>query len=251
MNEPYTHPNKRAKKSVQKIARLLRCSTLDEWFFIQWMQQWADFWDFWFSKAARRILRISDTEKSHMDEWNMPHIRMCHVTHTNESRDTYGSHVCVKHDTHTHAWRHESRHTYEWVVSHKWTSHVTHTHVEQLQCDRRNISNGESRHTYEWVMSHTRRSHVAHTNESCHTYEWVMSHEWTSHVTHTHICQQLQCDRRDISNSESRHTHEGIISHIQISHITHTNESCHTNERVMSHTHTCWAAAARQTKFIK
>ena len=69
----------------------------------------------------------------------MPHIRMSHVSHVNES--------C---------------HTYDWVMSHIWMGHVTHMN--------------ESCHTYEWVMAHIWMSHVSHMNESCHTYEWVMSH---------------------------------------------------------------------------
>jgi len=72
---------------------------------------------------------------------------MSHVTHTNESCNTY-----------------------EWVMSHIRMSHVTRMN--------------ESCHTYEWVMSHVWMSHVTHTNESCHTYEWVMSYTWVSHDTH-------------------------------------------------------------------
>jgi len=75
------------------------------------------------------------------------HISMCHVTHINESCQTY-----------------------EWVMSHIWMSHVTHMN--------------ESCHTYQWVMSHISMSHVTHLNESCHTYEWVMLHISMSHVTH-------------------------------------------------------------------
>jgi len=38
--------------------------------------------------------------------------------------------------------------------------------------------------------------------------------------------------------NESCHTHERVMSHTWTSHVTHMNESCHTHERVMSHTWT-------------
>jgi len=102
----------------------------------------------------------------------MSHIRISHVTQTNES--------C---------------HTYEWVMWHTRMSHVTHTNES---CD-----------TYEWVMSHIRMSHVTHTNESetcadgddeevvccfqgtnsSHELEYVRhlhKSELCSHVIHTH-----------------------------------------------------------------
>jgi len=73
----------------------------------------------------------------------MSHIWMSHVTHVNESCQSY-----------------------EWVMSHMWMSHVNHMN--------------ESCYTCEWVMSIIWMSHVTHVNESCHTYECVMSHIWMS-----------------------------------------------------------------------
>ena len=165
-----------------------------------------------------------------MCEWNMSHtyvvkshIRISHVTHTNESCHTYkwvvGTHV------------NESCHTYEWVMSHVWMSHVTRMHESchvrsyTQACEWRRahkdhyvwmryVTNllvrdfknwNTSCHTCEWVI-------VTHMNESCHTYEWVMSH------------------------NESCHTYEWVMSHIWMSHVKHLNESCHTHDWVMSHT---------------
>jgi len=72
----------------------------------------------------------------------MPHIRMRHVTHTNES--------C---------------HIYEWVISHMWVRPVT-------------LMN-EACHAYDWVMLNVYVRHFIYMNESCRTshsieYIWVI-----------------------------------------------------------------------------
>jgi len=70
-------------------------------------------------------------------------------------------------------------------------------------------------------------SHITHQNASCHTDEWGMSHLWMS---------QVGCI------SMSRHKSECVMSQIWCAgtskknrRIVHMNESCHTNECVMSH----------------
>ena len=201
---------------------------------------------------------------NHTDKWVMPHGRMSHVTHTNESCHTYEwamSHIRMN----SVAYTNESCHTYEWVRPHRWMSHVTHTNESCL--------------TYEWVMSHIRISLVTHTNESCHThtneschthtneschthtsvmpsrstticaalsschtYEWVMSHIWMSHVTHVPQWYPLRAVRRNhiwlhrtflMSNIRMSH-----VTHMR-SHVSHTPKSCHTYEWVLSHTYLC------------
>ena len=87
---------------------------------------------------------------------------MSHVTHINESRNTY---ECVTSHESSYQWIVSS---IQWVMSHVWMSRVTHTN--------------ESRHTYECVTSRVWMSHVTHMNESRHTYEWVTSHIWMSHL---------------------------------------------------------------------
>ena len=77
-------------------------------------------------------------------------VRMSHVTHMNEARDTY-----------------------EWGTWHIWMSHVKHMH--------------EARHTYEWVMSNIWMSHVTHVNQSCHTYEGIVWHMVKSRYTYCHV----------------------------------------------------------------
>ena len=109
---------------------------------------------------------------SFMYEWVMrgesvllSHMWMRHVTHMNESCDTY-----------------------EWVMSHIWK----HYHMNG-SCDRRErrvvrwgLREGVSVQAVSWMI------HVTRINESCHTYQWIMSHTSMSHVTHMnescHMC---------------------------------------------------------------
>jgi len=80
----------------------------------------------------------------------MSHLRMRHVTHTNES--------C---------------HTYERVMSHN-TYHFWYVTRISKSC-----------HAYKRVSSHTWMSHVTRMNAACHAYKWVTSHIWTkkNHIT--------------------------------------------------------------------
>ena len=79
---------------------------------------------------------------------HVTHIRMGHVTYTNES--------C---------------HTYEWVMSQVWIGPFTyHRHVTPTA---RKICQSVMSHTYEWVMSHT--------------YEWDMSHICVRRVTNDRL----------------------------------------------------------------
>ena len=115
------------------------------------------------------------------------------------------------------------------VMSHIWTSHVTQIWMRHECLDV-------------W-----QRSRVTHMNESCHTCEWVTSHMWMSHLTHmnaSHIATS-QVNVTHINESvtlinESSHTYQLVMSHIWMSHVTYLNESCHTNQWVMSHVSDFW-----------
>ena len=133
-------------------------------------------------------------------------IAMSHVTHINESRDTYKRAM-------SHIWT--SQVTHERVMSHKWTPTIAS--VFELQ----------------WVMSQEQMSHVTHMNESCHTSE------------HPRSRQCARVAMRQVTHiNESCHTHEHPLStrtyhfqcaRIAMSHVTHMNHTCHTHKRVMSH----------------
>jgi len=87
-----------------------------------------------------------------------------HVTHINESRNTY---ECVTSHESSYQWIVSN---IEWVMSHVWMSRVTHTN--------------ESRRTYECVTSHMWMGPVTYVSESWHTYKCVMAHIWMRDVTH-------------------------------------------------------------------
>jgi len=179
------------------------------------------------------MCHVSRTNEScHTYECVMSHVRMSHVTHTNEMLPSV-AHV-TRYITHMNA----SLCTYEsdaavrmlsWDIS-RYTCDMTHvTHTD------------ESCHTYEWVMSQVWIGHVTHTNESCLTYEWVMSHVRMSHVTRTNemlpsawsVGPYLRVESdmtHDANTDKSCHTYEWVMSHVRMSHVTHTNESCHTYE---------------------
>jgi len=117
-------------------------------------------------------------------------------------------------------------------MSHIWMSHVT-----QLVVSSNMPREGDgSCNTYGWVHVTHQMSHVTHMSKSRHIcpwvtsqINWVMSHISTSHVTHIH---------------ESCHTYQRVMSHSSssavtcleraMSHVTHIDESCHTYGRVMS-----------------
>ena len=91
----------------------------------------------------------------------MSHVRMSHVTQTNEAR-----------------------HTYEWVMPHN----IVMSHIECVMSyiHMSHITHmNESRHIYEWVMVHIWMSHVTYMNESCRKYERV-AHMLMSHITRMH-----------------------------------------------------------------
>jgi len=83
------------------------------------------------------------------DAWVMSHIRMSHVTFTNEPCHIHcakDSALCAAmHCVHNSFIFSASCHTYERAMSHLWMSHVT----------------------YERVMSHIRTRHFTYMNESC------------------------------------------------------------------------------------
>ena len=104
-------------------------------------------------------------QSRHTYEWVMSHIRMSHVTHTNESCfDIWMMHM------------NESCHTHKWVMSHIRMSHVARMN--------------ESCRTYEWVMSHIRMSNIL-------TYEWCI---WMSHVTHINDTEEESPNSRILCN---------------------------------------------------
>ena len=113
----------------------------------------------------------------------MPHIRVSHVTPTNQKSYKYNHNIqkrvtsiCNVQSMYIHTKSYECMHvgdvthknesclTYEWAMSHTG---------------------------YEWVMSHLRIKHnLIHSTAttwkgSSHTNEWVMSHIWMSHVAYT------------------------------------------------------------------
>jgi len=142
----------------------------------------------------------------HTYEWFTSHIRMSHLTQSNEP--------C---------------HSFKWVITHV-PSCVPRTHTNELCLTHTN----DSRLTYEWVMTliqmrhtswsfqcsehtHTNASYLTHTNESCHTYEWVVS-----------LIQTIQRVQPGVPSSfPTTHTPMSHTSHIHMSHVKHTNESCH------------------------
>jgi len=186
------------------------------------------------------------------------------VAHIISSCDKVMSHIWMSHVTHMN----ESCHTYEWVMSHIWMSHVTHMN-ELQRCFRSTVDvfllsffelfRGAARWPCRWM------GHVGHMNESCHTYEWVMSHIWMSHVTHMNelrrrlrsivkaffpfselcrraaywVCKWMghvaHVTNHVTQMNESCHTDEWVMSHKWMSHVTYVKESCHTYEWVISH----------------
>ena len=112
----------------------------------------------------------------------MSHIRLSHVTHTNESYEIWVSHVThtnksyhisVSHVTHIAATRHQTPPLL--LASHTPMSHVT--------CKR--------------VMSHIHMSHV--------TYRWVMSHiDKACHTNSSHTASNASTSVKVTHTSESR-----------------------------------------------
>jgi len=160
----------------------------------------------------------------------------------------------MSHGTHVH----ESRHIpacfpersaelwYAWVTSHVWMSHVTHVN--------------ESRHTREWVTSRTWMSRSPHVNQSCHHYYyfpafWAQPAHFSCRNTLPHIvtrynalqhtathCNTLQHTATRWNtlwfivthrNTPQHTSHAASLGTLQRTFII---ESCHTHNRVMSHT---------------
>ena len=161
----------------------------------------------------------------HTWEWVVSCMTLSHVTHMNES--------C-----------HVTCHTQ--VVSHTGTSHVIHDTTHSYawhhfeSCNTWHI---ESCNTRQCVVSRIGMSRVTHRNESRHT--WHTSHEWViSYITNA------SCGMRHVEEASCRYTYmlqhtathacrRGVM-YIDIIHrrcvMSHiTQQSCHTQEWVMSH----------------
>jgi len=189
---------------------------------------------------------------SHIDEsraissWCTP--RDCHIWVTGNLLvwRSWLTHVCDM--THSCVWHNSddetgrdsynaislyaSRHTHERVMSHTshrsecdmthWQSRVPYMSHERSRCMA--ISLYASRHTHERVMSHTCKRH---------TYVWSRAWRHRKSQTYAWVC----------------HVSVIHVTHIWVSQVTYKNESCHTHERVMSHTckrHTyVWSRAWR------
>jgi len=152
-------------------------------------------------------MTITGNESCRTYEWATSHIRMSHMTHTNEA--LFKALLPQKWTTIT---GNESCHTYEWATSHIRMSHMmTHTNESLFKAllpqSWMTITGNESCHTYEWA------------NELRHIYGWV-----TWHIRMRHALRPC-CHSR------------GWLS-LGMSHVTHMHESCHTYERVTSPTHT-------------
>jgi len=106
---------------------------------------------------------------------------------------------------------------------HRWRSHVT--------------SMNESWHTYEWGKDHAGTGDrcdmyeswctwSAQVKESRHMYGWVMAHVWV---------RERPCWYRGRCNTHESWTQGNETRHRKRSHLARMDESCHTNEWVMSH----------------
>ena len=131
----------------------------------------------------------------------MSHIRMSHVSHTNEARvnvsclhtehkKTIQRHTCDVVNTS------QSCLTYKWVIPHIWMRHVGRVNVLCVHTEHKRII---QRHTYGAV----------NTNESCLTYEWVMSHIRMSHVSHTYEpCRTREYGRMNHAYANIKYLHQ-------------------------------------------
>jgi len=191
----------------------------------------------------------------------MSHIWMSHVTHKNELCHTYErvvsnvegvlsqvqmDDVARMNQYQKGAMAGAACSSYEWVMSHIWRSHDKHMN--------------KSCHTNEWVMSRTYESvpegsdnrsnlilvsmsHVTYVINSCHTYKWDVSNfeGATSHVQKNYVTHMDQYQKGAIAGA-ARYSYEWVTSHIWISHVilvwmshvTRMNQSCYTNEGVVS-----------------
>jgi len=119
---------------------------------------------------------------------------------------------------------HESRHTYEWVMSQRvWVTDIW-------------ISDAAIIKWYAWVMSHIWISH-----ESCDTYGSGLSCVWMGHVTHMnclcHTYMGYVTHTWVMSHIHGLcHTYGCVMSCAWMSHVSHIGESCHIDESVTWHT---------------
>jgi len=109
----------------------------------------------------------------------MPHVRMRHVSYTNESRFTI--YTVTQHSNILHT--RESCLTCEWVMSRMRMSHVLHTNGSRptTYTNMQHTQPNEFSLTYQWVMSRIRMNHVPQhiyrlqdiQHKSCLTYEFI------------------------------------------------------------------------------
>ena len=153
-----------------------------------------------------------------------------------------------------------SLHTYEGVMSHIWISNITRMNV--------------SLHTYELVVSHVWMSHVTQMI-CCREFElpsslhrallwiyrallwiyrallwiyrallWIYRALLWIHRVLLWIYRALLCQNTK-TRTDPGHTYKRVVSRIWMSCVTPVNESCHTRDWVVSHTHV-WLSRVTQ-----
>jgi len=112
------------------------------------------------------------------------------------------------------------------VMSHIWMSHVS-WHDSFIRISATCVMSATCR--YVWHDSFICVTWLIHMCDMTHSYVWDDEHdsEWVPHVE----CNENACQM----HSDSCHTDERVMSHGWTSYVTLMNESCHTDERVVSH----------------
>ena len=111
--------------------------------------------------------------------------------------------------------------------SHIYVScHASMAHTYKCVVSRISTLWRDSYHTYQWVMSHS-------TNYGCDMPRWYVWHDSLMCDMGATSCHaSRRCDMiRTTHMNESCHTYQRVMSHTSTSHVTHINESCHTYQQ--------------------
>ena len=144
--------------------------------------------------VCKELVRSANDEPYHTYEWVMSHVRMSHVTHTNESSSTF-----------------------EWVMSNLRTSHVScltykHTHPGVVVICKELVGGRQY-----WVISHTQMSHIPPMNETC-----FISHMQTYTLRSSSSMQRARQRRQHCAMPHRK----WVMIHLRMSHVQPMNESC-------------------------
>ena len=172
-------------------------------------------------------------------------IQMCSLSHLDVWHDAIrcATWLILMHDTDT--WmRHVMAHSATWLILFLCDmAHSNAWHGINVPCHAYNqhviwpMHMCAIAHSYQWHDSFIRVTWLIYMCDMTHLYAW---RAWFMCVTHSYVWLDYVCHQRDsnannhpYTMNESCHTYERVMSHTWISHATHLN---HTYEWVMSQT---------------